>query len=691
MFPNLSRHAPYHRKHEYLSMRRGSWSPSPRPPSRSPSPPDIPLTLPPSYRKQRPQQPNHLSVTDAWLFRGIRTRVEELALAEVVAFDGAVAARNRTQVVCEYTWVETMERGGGGANKWPAVYVPGNARIWRGIPRGHVLTQAKRSPTVRDEHAQRQPLFPYEPTFRALAEAQIQAQAQDQAQPPFRSRDAGRPDCETIRFRAVEVISDADTLAQLFGFISSPIPSKTAPFRLELSTVRNTLFLSRAEHPRRGHTAKRGRVPAAVPDWVSDAVTSAGTQDAPVPFGGGHWRVVRYRLGGIVCMVRAKVDFVYEHRQAVKDASLDPMRGVEPEMADSNTKEGKVDTWKTTVTKLGHRFHPGASGRVTVRSRSEDAQRKLAQHMPALWFGRVPFVIDAAVSPELEVVAAQLLSTQDKYGRWEEKHQASLQRMAGLLKKLKQVTRGLGGSCVLVADPSQRCFVVMKPVLKRMPIPEEVAMRFWGEDEKPAITEYESTVESAMSELSELSRTPSGFEDWKLDSDTDTTERKRLGADLAHRPYKRPRIDPMGRVNGWLKGETNNQEHDTSSRDDDESSESLRPIGPYDSISIRGSTSHAKNPGPGHGFDGAMEYEGDAESEGGDQGDQDGDTDGSEDGDTSDDEAGDQMDESSDSDWADGNVSDRDLYKDASDGVVDSSPSDAGRRYASFELHDDNY
>lgn len=616
MFPNLARPT---QNNERLPPRRTPWSAaSPPPPqrSRTPSPPDISLEVPASYRQRRPQEPDYLPVTDSWLFRGIKTRVGDLALADIVAVAEDVAAprSGRAEVLCEYTWVETGERSGGGA-AWPALYVPGNAPVWRGVLRGRGLGQVRSALSVRDEHAQRQPLFPYEPTFRALEEAQAQAQAQspEAAEQPFSG---------LINFRTVEVVSDASTLAQLFAFISTPYPNKSAPFRLELSMVRSTLFVSKAEHPRRGHKAKSGRVPTTMPDWASDAVLSLGTRDAHAPFSGGHWRVLRYRLGTMLCVVRAKVDFVYENCQTTGGTAADPLKGVRPEMVKGNEENGGIDTWKTTVKNVGRGTQAGVPGLVTVRYHSDDAKEKLSRNMPAIWFGRVPFVIDAAVSSKLEVKDASLLSVHADYSMWEKQHQASLKRMAGLFKRLKYVTRALGGSCVIVADPRQRCFTVMKPVIKRAQVPEEVAVRFWGEEDEAAETEYESTVASEVSELSSLSRTPSGFEDWGVESQMEESSKRRPRPDIRHRPSERPRINPMGLVTGWLNRETEDPGHDLSYNlnggDGETDHEDWGPVRQRDSsISRLGLALDNAHSGFRLGYDGTIECAGDIDMEDG--------------------------------------------------------------------------
>lgn len=319
---------------------------------------------------------------------------------------------------------------------------------------------------TRDEHLARQPAFPYEPTLRALADTQRK---------------------KLTNFQTVDICSDSTTLSQLFAFISG---SRLKPFRLELSTVHNTLFIVPKQHRGLGHTVTKSlpgfvndMVPGVIPDWAADAANRLGTYESDLPYSGGHYRVVRYRLGGLVCVVRGKVDFIYKGRGVPSRVQFDPLGGLRPKViptmdAEGKNAEGTIGTWMTTV----HRYRvgpkAGSPGVTCVRFASRPEEMKLAEKMPELWFGRVPAMVDAAVSDCLEVEDATLHIASDSYKVWEEEHQSSLKVMAGFLRKLKQVTHDAGGHCVLVGDPLGRCSLMHEPVLKKRPVPEELVVKF---------------------------------------------------------------------------------------------------------------------------------------------------------------------------------------------------------------------
>lgn len=401
---------------------------------------------------------------------------------------------------------------------------------------------------MSDEHHARQPTFPYEPTLRALLAATQQQQQHENGNSSDNTH-AHDPPRRAVNMRAVEIFTDAHVLGQLFAFVSAP--QQAHPFRLELSTVRNTLFLEAGRHHGQGHTKRRscGRGGGGVehehgdmPAWAPDAFRKAGAEAPRLPFSGGHYRVLRYRVGNMVCAVRSQVAFVHDSRKRPSKATFDPLVGVRPETIvsppkdnDTNMNEDndeEIQTWRTTVKNLGTGTKPDQAGKATLRFAEEDydgnngtnyssprRRRLLTTELPLLWFSRTTYLVEAVVSQDLTVLESKLRCISGgTYRAWEGAHQTDLRKLAALLHKMKQITRDMGGACVLVCDPGQKCFMVMEPVIKKWPVPEEVALQLWGSAEDGAAeTEYESTAASKSSYLSTLrSQTPSGFEDWGL-------------------------------------------------------------------------------------------------------------------------------------------------------------------------------
>lgn len=388
----------------------------------------------------------------------------------------------------------------------------GQPRVWQGIATpSRALKASSEPPAIIDEHPQRQHSFPYEPTFKVL-----QTLHEQQASSPI-------PRAVT-NFHHVDIVSDAATLATLFKFLEDPDPNKRTAFRLELATIRNTLFITTATHRGRGYTDKGGRGP--IPAWVAPALTTLGTgghATGPLFLSGNHFRIVRYRLGSVVLVVRTKIDFALENRAPLPRNEDPPFRGCKYERYHATDEDGfeQVLGFQTLIKQgMGRGTRPDAAGLTSVRFASWDRAATLSAKMPLLWFGRTPFILDGVVSRKFKVVETKLYCARESYAGWESQHQTSLKLMSGALEQLQRVTRAAGGNCVVIADPGERAFRLHRPVTKRFPVPESLARAVWGPDEGHAETESASSIESdEESALSQLSDTPSGFSNWKLEDE----------------------------------------------------------------------------------------------------------------------------------------------------------------------------
>lgn len=323
-------------------------------------------------------------------------------------------------------------------------------------------------------------------------------------------------------FKEIDIVTGSETLTQLLSFImgaSSARPAKES-FRLELTSVRNTLFIHPSHKPgssQAGPPAKKVRHDprVSVPDWAAGALGHVGTHAPKLPYSGGHYRLVRYRFGHVVLAVRVKVDLVYEHHKDSTRSGADPLRDVQPQFMPR--QHGDVaQVWRTTVKEQGIGTRPANAGVASVRYAWQDPKEQMRALLPALWFSRTPFVIDCQVSyPDLRVKGAALVNSRQWYPSYERGYQGSLRRLAGLLRHLQERTREMGGNIVLIADPVQVCFVLLKPVINKPALPVELVLKFWGQDtekeelERQAEMDRDSTPEQEQSDLTDLSDTPS--------------------------------------------------------------------------------------------------------------------------------------------------------------------------------------
>lgn len=245
---------------------------------------------------------------------------------------------------------------------------------------------------------------------------------------------------------------------------------------------------------------------------------------------GNHFRVVRYRLGALALVVRTKIDFALENRAPLARNQDPPFRGCQFERyyatdSKAGANEQQVLGFKTLVKNgagRGTRSH--AVGITTVRFPGWDRAAVLASKMPLLWFGRVPYVLDGVVSRvSFEVLeTTKLFCAHESYRAWERQHQTSLKLMAGTLERLQGITRAAGGNCIVVGDPGERSFRLYRPAISRWPLPESLALEVWGPEDEENLAETgsaSSTESGDESDLSQLSGTPSGFSDWRVEGE----------------------------------------------------------------------------------------------------------------------------------------------------------------------------
>jgi hypothetical protein len=321
--------------------------------------------------------------------------------------------------------------------------------------------------------------------------------------------------------KGVDIVADEEALTLLRTFIKATAPGVKG-FRLELKTVGKTLFIHKAHQPgssQAGPPTKKTRhdPSKSPPDWAPGVFGHMGTREARLPYSGGHYRLVRYRLGHVVIVVRLKVDLVDVRKNPNNDPpapDVDPLRDVQPTFLPR--QEGELSRiWKTTVIKAGTGSRPGAPGVVSVRYSWQDVTTKKQSMVAQMYWARLSNLVDIRVSyPDLRFKEGHVHNMRNWYTSYEKVHKATLDRMAGLLKYLQDRTAQMGDHLVLVADPAQICFALFTPVIKMSALPEDVVLKFWGHDKpreerdgQPVARDQSSPDDQSV--LSDLSSTPS--------------------------------------------------------------------------------------------------------------------------------------------------------------------------------------
>lgn len=324
-----------------------------------------------------------------------------------------------------------------------------------------------------------------------------------------------------LSFKDIDIVTDVDTLTELLAFFCGPrafVTSLTQPSRLDLCTIHNTLFIIPKVKPGRGYAGplpkhERPNPKTTMPAWADGVFARMGSTDPKLPYSGGHYRLVRYNFGDMVLAVRVKVDFIYEPRETRSHASCDPPYRASAEVVSTSASTNGIPVRKTTVKVQGLGTQRSETGMATVRYLYQSHNEKLGEMIPRLWFSRTTFLAEGVVKyPSLEIKEASLIDCREYYRSFETGHRGGLRHLAGLLEHMQRRTRELGGNAVMICDPAQVCFVILKPVIKTKPVPEDIILEFWGSDDDSVVAASESDKASASgseSDLTQLSKTPS--------------------------------------------------------------------------------------------------------------------------------------------------------------------------------------
>lgn len=273
-----------------------------------------------------------------------------------------------------------------------------------------------------DQNAARFSKYPFEPLFRSLAVMQ----------PRFDMKD-------------VDIITDRNSLRKLLHFVSGTVRD---PFRINVRLVGGVLFFCRWEPETKflisgfrdtgfGHNFEK----------------ACTFFDPDLKDSSGHHRIVRYKLGGIRCLVR------YE-----ADACCGEFKGSEPGSDDekSDSGDGLLDAFKAmavtspdtgltesvTVVKKGRVVEPST----IVELKSKVAHRKihLPEVTPQLWFAQTQSLfVGYHNNGRFENV--EKVPMGPTFTRWEKDHQHQLQKLVYLIWKLKNLTAtSKDNACALV-------------------------------------------------------------------------------------------------------------------------------------------------------------------------------------------------------------------------------------------------
>jgi hypothetical protein len=288
-----------------------------------------------------------------------------------------------------------------------------------------------------DQHAARAPTHQFEPIFQSLSVLS-----------------------PAIRFDDIDIVVNRSSLQMLLKYLNA---KSSQPLLLDLDIVSNTLFLGR-----RVRHAKVASMPGSYGRSFEEYFTA---EDPRLEGADGHHRVLRYEFGGLDMVVRIEADAYMPGTEYDVCEPIMPHPFFDSEL--SSSAEGIAHSLKTEVIPKGTL----APHFLTIELKSNEKVKPLEQ----MWLGRTPNAfLGRCKAGVLKQATVEKASAAD-FEEWEKKNQASLRKLAWLLRELRGVVKKMReGSAVLVAMGKGQPMEVYEVKTKVGALPEEIVERFWG-------------------------------------------------------------------------------------------------------------------------------------------------------------------------------------------------------------------
>ncbi|MCJ1382150.1 hypothetical protein MMC17_005262 [Xylographa soralifera] len=340
----------------------------------------------------------------------------EITLEAVVSsidFKEVAPSIQDSEVVASYNWLDRAKA---------TILVPGGPPVW--TPPGTTSTLQPDSGTYfRDPNAARYPRYPTEPAMRAIF--------------------AMRPDLDT----AIDVVGCGSTMGNLLRFAAS----KESTFRFNMEIIGDTIFLVRKENSPQeiidgvygyGHT-----FPDSYTTWAPAVKGSVSSQ-----------RLVRYKFGGLTCLVRFESDGYLKDKTMDDEDSLYTQLFVQSDhpqsskTSESNTllldfksasvseKSPEKDSIDLTIELGGCLIPQQAVFDLKTRSARSAVQIIMDDVYPRLWVSQIPnFIIGYHQSGKFDDV--RVIDVRVEVNEWERKNADVLRQFQSTLRKLIRIAK----------------------------------------------------------------------------------------------------------------------------------------------------------------------------------------------------------------------------------------------------------
>jgi hypothetical protein len=371
-----------------------------------------------------------------------RIDLEDLDLPDSASITGV-------RQLSSYNWIEAPKNT-------PTIAVPGSPDLWSS-PNEPLLLDKDTGHFYIAQNAARHPDYPLEPLFRALY--------------------VSRP---SFDIGSIDVVTDRSNIRKLLAFVN-PRSSKykREKFTINIEVVKNTAVFCRDETATSeyiGPNEDRGYGHTFEKTYTARQVNGST----------GHHRIVSYRFGGLNFLLRHETDGYV----GSADQKLLPTDGQMREVDDLSSdlvhlSLSPPNSSKGNIQPAGSKLLIRKVGRVipldsTLEIKTRVARRPLglSEVLSQLWISQTPKLVRAYHTkglfalPKVEDVAAEIKT-------WEACNQKDLRRLAGLIRKIRDVARDKGGRAVLRYDAMSDKLILRK-LRRKLLLPKDLYLKMGG-------------------------------------------------------------------------------------------------------------------------------------------------------------------------------------------------------------------
>ncbi|EAQ84584.1 hypothetical protein CHGG_08598 [Chaetomium globosum CBS 148.51] len=347
----------------------------------------------------------------------------EISRSDLADFSTADGKITNLRHVTSYNWLERPA---------PTIAVPGvkgSPPLWS--PPSVPFKLAPDSGTIFiDQNAARNPRFPLEPLFRALA-----------------------IDCPEFALGDVDLVTDRNNIRKLLRFVQG---SSYDPFQIQVDIAgdQTALFTRMGEKTKETISGFRG-----YGHNFEKACTKASSGST------GHHRIVGYNFGGLKCLVRHETDGYFDDKspRGPTDDLSDTLGGlsISKSGTEINPSSGIIVETNGKVVDL--------SSTLEIKTRAASRTLDMAEVSPQLWISQTPNLV-AAYHRNGTFDNVQLRDMTGELRQWEISNQGHLRQLAGLLTKIIGVVRRSGDRSALVQyDGVSRLIILVGKGTRALP------------------------------------------------------------------------------------------------------------------------------------------------------------------------------------------------------------------------------